>query len=270
MGTTASTTVWTADPADPGRPLDDFLATPLARTLGLGDGPRMITAVGAGGKTTTLRSLGDALAARGVRVALTTTTHLAYEDGMAVTLGEALARLRRPGLVAAGAPTVPGKVAGFGPDGLEELRAAADVVLVEGDGSRRMPFKVPAEHEPVVPEATDVLLVVAGLSALGRPLAEACFRLDEARAILGGVPEDAILDAAAAATLLRAGYLDHPALARWSQRRLVVLNQADDEHRRALGRDLAALLGGEHVILTANPQTAPHGVLTEAKEGPSA
>ena len=35
----------------------------------------------------------------------------------------------------------------------EELRRAADVVLVEADGAERLPLKAPAEYEPVIPPA---------------------------------------------------------------------------------------------------------------------
>jgi molybdenum cofactor cytidylyltransferase len=43
-------------------------------------------------------------------------------------------------------------------------------LLVEADGSRQRPVKAPAPHEPAVPHFVDTVVVVAGLSALGRPL----------------------------------------------------------------------------------------------------
>jgi hypothetical protein len=45
-------------------------------------------------------------------------------------------------------------------------------VLVEADGSRRLPFKAPADHEPVLPDTAAVVLAVAGIDALGAPLSE--------------------------------------------------------------------------------------------------
>jgi len=68
--------------------------------------------------------------------------------------------------------------------------------------------------------------------------------------------ESGILDPGTAAALLRAGYLDIPRLARWTDRRVVVLNQADDPGRRALGRVLASALPGECVLLTTTIQQA--------------
>ena len=43
-------------------------------------------------------------------------------------------------------------------------------LLVEADGSRQLPLKAPAEHEPAIPEITNHVVVLAGLSGLGRPL----------------------------------------------------------------------------------------------------
>lgn len=46
----------------------------------------------------------------------------------------------------------------------------ADIVLIEADGSRRMPCKAPAAHEPVLLPQCDIVLAVAGVSALGESL----------------------------------------------------------------------------------------------------
>ncbi len=66
------------------------------------------------------------------------------------------------------------------PDKLIDLFCdKADVVLIEADGSRRMPFKWPAQHEPVVPDRTDMTVCVAGLSAIGRTTEEVMYRARE-------------------------------------------------------------------------------------------
>lgn len=251
-----------------------------------------VTAVGAGGKTTLLHALADEAAASGRRVLLTTTTRMAVEPGLVsdpevaarVLTGdwsalsaqsgrngarEASSALLSPGAhPTPGVPLEPGlvvvagqlhgaKFGPFPPADAERVAALADVVLVEGDGSKRLPFKVPAAHEPVVPADTDLLLIVVGLSALGRPLAEVCFRVDEACQVLDD-PDAGKLELTAdlAATLLSAGYTDRPALAPWAGRRVIVLNQADDEARLGLARELADLLPGERVIATTN--RGPH------------
>ena len=46
------------------------------------------------------------------------------------------------------------------------------VTIVEADGSRRRSLKYPAEHEPVVPRETDLVVPVVGLDVIGKELHE--------------------------------------------------------------------------------------------------
>jgi molybdenum cofactor cytidylyltransferase len=69
------------------------------------------------------------------------------------------------------------KVEGVPPEVVDRIAAAgragnrlADVIIVEADGSRRLPLKAPAEHEPVVPASTTILVPLVGLDVLGQPL----------------------------------------------------------------------------------------------------
>ena len=66
---------------------------------------------------------------------------------------------------------------------------AADAVFLEADGAKGLPCKAPAAHEPVLLPQSDILLAVAGLSALGRPLEQVCFRAPLAAALLGVAPD---------------------------------------------------------------------------------
>lgn len=54
-----------------------------------------------------------------------------------------------------------------------------DAVFVEGDGSRGMPVKIPAEYEPAIPENTDEIVVIMGRHAIGRRLDVVCQRFPE-------------------------------------------------------------------------------------------
>jgi probable selenium-dependent hydroxylase accessory protein YqeC len=272
---TAPTRAWTLDDPTP-RGLWDLLGHPGAVTL-----------VGAGGKTTLAHALADEAAACGARVLLTTTTHMEREPGLITDPAEALRQLQhdesplKAPKVADLAPVAPLRtlssssrshpghvvLAGretddamfTGPADVDRQRRAADVTVIEGDGSRRLPFKVPAAHEPVVPAWTDLLVIVTGASALGRPLGEVCCRVEVTSRLLDD-PDAAgrVLDPALAARLLRAGYLDNPALAAWSGRRAVVVNQVDDDPLGRLGRELASLLPGETLILSSNRQPHDH------------
>jgi probable selenium-dependent hydroxylase accessory protein YqeC len=42
--------------------------------------------------------------------------------------------------------------------------------LIEADGARHLHLKAPADWEPVIPPLVDLVIVVVGLSALGKPL----------------------------------------------------------------------------------------------------
>lgn len=238
MSTTA-TSAWTPD----GTPLGGLWAA-LGR-------PASVTAVGAGGKTTLVHALAREAAASGASVLLTTTTKMSLEDGLVTDPDAALAS-RAPGrVVVAG---VPGdvKFTSFPDADLDRLAAGFDVVVVEGDGSRRRPLKVPSGHEPVLPAWTEVALVVAGLSAIGGTIGEVCYRVELASGLLGWDVAAEALDAPTFATLVRLGYLENPRLA--GVRRVVALHQADDSAAVAAGRAVASGLPGVQVLLTT---TAP-------------
>ena len=70
-------------------------------------------------------------------------------------------------------------------------------MLVEADGARGKSFKTPAAHEPVIPGATTLVVIVMGIGAIGRPIAEKCHR-PELVAELAGLSIDDVLDVDAA------------------------------------------------------------------------
>ena len=119
----------------------------------------VISIVGAGGKTSLIFAWARELAAAGKKVIITTTTHMCRPD-----------RMEEDGIriVVSDDPKRPNKVTAPPAEVLDSLRDTADVVLIEADGSRRMPLKWPAPWEPVIPDYTDITVCVAGLSALGR------------------------------------------------------------------------------------------------------
>ncbi len=72
-------------------------------------------------------------------------------------------------------PAAPGgrrKLRGIPPEWVAQVarRLPGTLVLVEADGAAGRPLKAPAAHEPVIPDAAAVVLAVAGMDALGRPL----------------------------------------------------------------------------------------------------
>ncbi len=159
----------------------------LSDALG-SNGSHLVSFVGAGGKTTALQRLSVELVTAGGRIAVTTTTAMFAHQLTA--LGPMILRdcedtslssrcgsaLRRPGIVAlAGSRRDGGKVKGLAPTEVDALWLArvADSIVVEADGSRGLPLKAFGEAEPQLPAGSTLVVVVAGLDVLDRPLDEA-------------------------------------------------------------------------------------------------
>lgn len=163
-----------------------------------------ICLVGGGGKTTVMYELAAAWAACGRKVLVLTSTHiLCPADGSFAADVPAVQNLwqqRRYAVI--GTPEfATGKLTAPPQDLYEALMLQADVILCEADGSRHQPCKVPAAHEPVLLPDSDIVLAVAGMDALCRPLAQACQRPQPAAALLGCGAEK-ILDAQMLTVLL--------------------------------------------------------------------
>ena len=139
--------------------------------------PRGVTAViGSGGKTTPLRTLARELPGT---VLLATTTHILPFEGVPLVTdgGEAAVRraLAESRVVCVGTP-------------FSVLTRLADYVLVEADGSRRLPLKAHAPHEPVIPPEAKRVLCVVGARGFGRPIREAVHRPEVFCTLTGSKP----------------------------------------------------------------------------------
>lgn len=138
-----------------------------------------ICLVGGGGKTTVMYELAAAWADCGRKILVLTSTHILQPaDGSFTADAAAVQNLWQQGRYAViGTPELAtGKLTAPLQRLYETLQPQADVILCEADGSRHLPCKAPAEHEPVLLPDSDIVLAVAGMDALGRPLAQACQR----------------------------------------------------------------------------------------------
>ena len=133
---------------------------------------------------------------------------------------------------------------------LEQLPELADRVIIEADGTKGLPLKVPNDREPVIPAFADAVIAVAGLSALGRPLGEVCHRPELAKLRFDLEPDQIVTPE------LMAMLLSSPLAQRkdvGSRPYAVLLNQAD----RARPDEIAALAtlllqkGVERVVTAA-------------------
>ena len=177
----------------------------LAEALGIAAGDA-VALVGGGGKTTAMFRLAREIVGHGGSALTTTTTrifaaqialapaHVIAADATRERLEEALGHHRQV-LVVGNMDDGGGRAAGVSLDLFTSLRAwcPQTVLLNEADGSRMRPFKAPADHEPVIPVETTVVVPVVGADIFGKPLdAEHVHRPERVGALTGASPGAAI------------------------------------------------------------------------------
>ncbi len=189
--------------------------------------PAPITAfVGGGGKTSSMLTMGTELAQRGKQTILTTTTRIyPFEKPLPE-------RLRCVGL-----PAQQGKLRGV--DNPDALKRECDFLLIEADGSRGLPIKAPAAHEPVLTAQTGLVIAVMGLTGVGKPIAQVCHRPERVCEVLSMTPEQYMTPEAAASLILHESGLRKGVHKR---RFAVILNQADSRKEKEAGARIAACL----------------------------
>jgi len=229
----------------------------LVEALGLADA-RLIALVGAGGKTSLMFALTREFVDAGESVLLTTTTRLAaaevagpWPEIVATESTETFDSTPRPAgavLVHAGIDATAGKAIGLDPVAVDRVAASGtfDRILVEADGAARRPLKVPAAHEPVIPQMADTVVAVAGLSAVGRPCGETVFRIEAWSRVSGLVESDIVTAESVSHAASHPEGLTKGAPA--TARRVLVLNQADTPDRIAAGRDIARRLAEKNEV----------------------
>lgn len=193
--------------------------------------PGVTAIIGGGGKTTLMECLAEELSAQ-ARVIVCTTTHIYPEQNMpclvSTSEAEIAAELARTRCVCVGSVSESGKYSA--PElPFRTLCALASYVIVEADGSKRLPLKAHAPHEPVIPPEANQTILVVGASGFGRPMRESVHRAPIAAQALG-VSEETVVTPE-----LWAKFLNLEAL-----HTRVLVNQAENEPERQTARALAA------------------------------
>lgn len=201
--------------------------------------------------------LAGALASEGWQVITTTTTHLGREESSLAprhlwsnspvdVTDELLTGLDSGRHVLVTGPPVEGgsRWGGVPAEWVGQVcrLRQVDAVLVEADGARGMPFKAPADHEPVVPPSTTLLVPVVGVDALGKTVQEAAHRPERVSDLTGLGPGDVITPGAVAAVLAHpaGGLKGCPPQARVR----VLVNKVGTEAELAAAREIARRLLG--------------------------
>jgi molybdenum cofactor cytidylyltransferase len=181
----------------------------------------VVAFTGGGGKTSAMFRLAAEIIEAGGQVITTTTTRIfAAQIRLAPThvavhglpsddpaaLEVVAAALAQTGHALVTAPVEAGteKAHGIDPGWIAALRGlpGRPAVLIEADGSRMRPFKAPAEHEPVIPLETDLVVPVIGAEVIGARLEPALVHRPERVAALAGLALGDVLTPAAVAQVM--------------------------------------------------------------------
>lgn len=228
----------------------------LCSALGVGD-REQIALVGGGGKTSLMFSLVEELVSKGMRVVTGTTTRVLKSEAkrapcvIFLAPGSDLNQTVRPLLEKHGQVFVgrdlsrKGKILGISPSDADLLYREPwiNYLILESDGSAGLPVKAPAEHEPVIPESSSLVVALMGLEALGVPFEESLVFRAELFESLTGLKRGESLSSEVIARV----FLSPMGLFKGtpiSARRIVFLNKLDlipdDEDARRLANLLLA------------------------------
>jgi molybdenum cofactor cytidylyltransferase len=172
----------------------------LTDALGM-TGDDVVAMVGGGGKTTAMFRLAHEMVEKGGRAITTTTTrifaaqialapaHVRAADATRESVLAALAAHRQVLVIGATNPGT-GKADGVSLDLFQRLRSWCPGVCIlnEADGSRMRSFKAPAEHEPVIPADTTLVVPVVGADVFGKRLDGDHVHRPELVSALSGAP----------------------------------------------------------------------------------
>ena len=172
--------------------------------------------IGGGGKTSTMYALAEELRRRG-SVIVCTSTHIRKPSQYPF-----LSRVEHPlafgEVISVG--TEQGEKLSAPEQAFDHLASLADYVLVEADGSKQLPLKAHAPHEPVIPEHTNTVLVVIGIDGLGSPIRAVAHR-PERFAALCNAQIDTVIDEK----------MVHAVVSTYPRCDGIVINKADDAER---------------------------------------
>ena len=115
--------------------------------------------------------------------------------------------------------------------------------MVEADGSRQLPLKAHAEHEPVIPACSRQVICVVGLSGLHRPVAEAVHRAELFCSLADCSPEDAATPERVARQLIQEHLAD-----------TYFLNQAESNPALQDANIIASILKSRGLAVVAGSQ----------------
>ena len=153
----------------------------------------VIAVCGAGGKTTLCKELAEKYLHLGYKVCITTSTHMWLENN--------ISDINKISSVESGKIYYFGEVTGekitkVSAEDYDKICKTFDYVIIEADGSKSMPLKIPRLKfgekveweeglEPVIPHGVNEIIVVMGLESIGRNIKAVCHRFDTFKEYVG-------------------------------------------------------------------------------------
>ena len=220
----------------------------LSESLRLSSSP-CVAFVGAGGKTTVMFHLAREFSSP---VIVTAATHLgtwqtslADQHIIATSMDDIVdARFKGVSLIT-GSIGDDNRTKGLDADFLFWLRAEAEKqhlpFLIEADGARQHALKAPVTHEPPIPDFTNSVVVVAGMSVLGKLLSEDTIYHPEIFSKLSGLQINHPINTESIIQLLchpQGGLKNIPP----TSRRTALLNQCDTPELQSAAHGMIPLL----------------------------
>jgi len=213
---------------------------------------RVITVIGSGGKTSLIWHLAAALA-QGRKILVSPTAKMLVPQADVKLYdryyGNCQIPSPAPGVTLAGNfNEATCKLESFPLDELENIIKGYDFVLIEGDGSRGLPYKAWTENEPVVPSFTDLTIGILPLAPIGKPVSESLVHRLPLFTQLTGAEAGEATKAEHLARLItgrksESGGAFFPGLfAKASGKKLLFLNQAEDGTSQKNARELLEIL----------------------------
>ena len=240
----------------------------LHEALGISSGD-VVAFVGAGGKSGAILTVCEGLLQAKMKVLVAPTTKMLLGEadriGPLVTSEDAEGLQKKaenalseaPAVVAGSGMISKNRVGGVDPAWIGGLASLADVVLVEADGSRRRPIKGTADHEPALPTAATLVVAIANVQALGKPVDNEHVHRPEVFSELTGIGQGHSITPGAFATAIARG-----SLARVPQetRKTALITGVDPGRTMSkasvITRELWHL-GLKNVVLTSLPTGSP-------------
>ncbi|MGL4987256.1 MAG: selenium cofactor biosynthesis protein YqeC, partial [Treponemataceae bacterium] len=143
----------------------------------------ILSVVGAGGKTSLIYNLSKEFAALEKKNFICTTTHMMIPCKKGFFLEEGKIKnttsfFYKNAIIIAGKKTKLHKFTQLTEANYKKIANQADIILIEADGAKHKNIKIPAVNEPQIHPKTDYVVIVCGLSCLGKTIKNHHFRYE--------------------------------------------------------------------------------------------